>query len=160
MDRPALRILYATVSGTARSVAEAIALAHPDLPAGSLPVHDMHDSDAALVDPAGPALLLVVATTGSGDVPADALALYDGLQAAPRYLGGLRYGVIALGDSNYGSTYCGGGLLFDALLQDLGATRVGDMLRIDATEEPEPEQAALIWFERWSRDSGLFTAGT
>ncbi len=50
----------------------------------------------------------------------------------------LRYGVIALGDSSY-ENFCGAGKRFDALLQAHQAKRIGDVLLIDATEDPEPE---------------------
>ncbi|STV03892.1 flavoprotein YqcA [Klebsiella pneumoniae] len=51
----------------------------------------------------------------------------------------LRYGIIALGDSTY-ANFCGGGLKFDQLLQEQGAKRIGEMLKIDASEDPEPEE--------------------
>jgi len=151
MTKPLLRILYATVSGTARQVAEAIALDCSDLPGGSadaVPIANMLETGPEVFDPAGPPLLLCVATTGSGDVPDDARMLFSGLQDAPRYLGGLRYALVALGDSSYGSTFCGGGSMFDAALLDLGAQRIGDALRLDATEETEPEKAAVDWFRK------------
>ena len=56
----------------------------------------------------------------------------------------LRYGIIALGDSTY-ANFCGGGLKFDALLQEQGGTRVGEMLMIDASEDPEPESVSNPW---------------
>ena len=147
-----LRILFATVSGTARQVAEALAMEAADQPGLAVDVLDMHLADAATVfDPRGPLLILCIATTGSGDVPDDAQAIYAELMTNPRYLGGLNYGVVALGDSSYGSTFCGGGQLFDAVLQDLGASRSGEILQLDAMEEPEPEQAAIRWFGEWRK---------
>jgi len=117
---------------------------------------DMHDADSAVVfDPQGSLLILCVATTGSGDVPDDAQSLYNSLLSTPRYLGGLRYGLIALGDSSYGATFCGGALHFETVLQDLGATRLGEILQLDAMEEPEPEQAAIRWFDEWKKTAGL-----
>ena len=157
MTIPLLRILYATVSGTARRVAEAIALDCSDLPgagADAVPVTDMLKASPDVFDPAGPPLLLCVATSGSGDMPDDARLLFSALQDAPRYLGGLRYALVALGDSSYGTTFCGGGLQFDAALLDLGAKRIGDTLLLDATEESEPEKAAVEWF----RKTGLINA--
>jgi len=151
-----LHLIYATVSGTARQVAEAVELEASDLMGLHVELTNMHDLDAATTfDPQGPLLLLCVATTGSGDVPDDGKMLYESLVTAPRYLGGLKYGLIALGDSSYGSTFCGGAMHFDIALQDLGASRIGEILQLDAMEEPEPEQAAVRWFEEWKKTAGL-----
>ena len=39
---------------------------------------------------------------------------------------------------------------FDALLQEQGGTRVGDMLMIDASEDPEPESVSNPWVTQWA----------
>ncbi|SQI44827.1 flavodoxin [Serratia plymuthica] len=57
-------------------------------------------------------------------------------------------GLISLGDSSY-DNFCGAGRAFDALLQEQGATRVGDVLEIDAMEQPEPEVVSCPWVEQW-----------
>ena len=133
----------------------AIEMEAADLPGLSVEVTDMHDADAETTfDPQGPLLLLCVATTGSGDVPDDGQVLYNQLVSEPRYLGGLKYGLIALGDSSYGATFCGGGMHFETVLQDLGAVRLGEILQLDAMEEPEPEQAATGWFREWMKTAG------
>ncbi|KJF81549.1 flavodoxin, partial [Raoultella planticola] len=46
--------------------------------------------------------------------------------------------------------FCGGGKTFDALLQEQGARRIGDMLMIDASEDPEPESVSNPWVEQWA----------
>ncbi|WPB59268.1 flavodoxin domain-containing protein [Xylophilus sp. GOD-11R] len=148
-----LRILYATVSGNARLVAEAVALDADGLWTAPIDVQDMHDATSAVFEPGGTTLLLCIASTGSGNVPPDAVALYQDLQDAPRYLGGLRYGLVSLGDSSYGSTFGGGAAQFDAALQDLGAERIGEPLQIDAMEHDEPEAVALAWFRDWSESA-------
>jgi 7-cyano-7-deazaguanine reductase len=56
--------------------------------------------------------------------------------------------VIALGDSSY-VNFCNGGKQFDALLQEQSAQRVGEMLLIDASENPEPETESNPWVEQW-----------
>ncbi|EMH4163667.1 flavodoxin [Pluralibacter gergoviae] len=91
--------------------------------------------------------LIVTSTTGQGDLPDSIVPLYDGLQ--DRYQPECRYGIIALGDSTY-NDYCGGGRKFDALLQEQGARRIGEMLMIDASENPEPESMSNPWIEHWA----------
>ncbi|MCS2147264.1 flavodoxin [Scandinavium manionii] len=91
--------------------------------------------------------LVVTSTTGQGDLPDSIVPLYQGI--LDMYQPHLRYGIIALGDSTY-SHFCGGGKRFDALLQEQGAQRIGEMLMIDASEDPEPETVSNPWVEHWA----------
>ena len=61
----------------------------------------------------------------------------------------LRYGLIALGDSSYGDTFCGAGRALDELLADHGATRLGERLEVDAMETFMADDAAVPWVEEW-----------
>ena len=92
---------------------------------------------------------MVTWTTGQGGLRVSIVALFDSLRDTVWYQPDLRYGVIALGDSTYAS-FCGGGKQFDALLQEQGAQRVGEMLLIDASEDPEPESVSNPWVEHWA----------
>ena len=91
--------------------------------------------------------LVVTSTTGQGDLPDSIVPLFNDLQ--DMYQPHLRYGIIALGDSTY-ANFCGGGKRFDELLQEQGAQRIGDMLMIDASEDPEPESVSNPWVEQWA----------
>lgn len=82
-----------------------------------------------------------------GDLPDSIVPLYEGIK--DMYQPHLRYGIIALGDSTY-ANFCGGGLKFDQLLQEQGAKRIGEMLKIDASEDPEPESVSNPWVEQWA----------
>jgi len=93
--------------------------------------------------------LVVTSTTGQGDLPESIVPLFEGIKARLGYQPKLRYGVIALGDSIY-THFCGGGLRFDALLQEQGAQRLGNVLTIDASEHPEPESQSNPWVEHWA----------
>lgn len=95
-------------------------------------------------------VLLITSTTGQGDLPDSIAPLYEALRDRVGYQPELRYGLIALGDSSY-DNFCGAGRKFDALLQEQGATRIGERLEIDATEEPEPEGVSNPWVEQWGR---------
>jgi MioC protein len=96
-------------------------------------------------------LLVCCATHGEGDVPDHLLPLANALESGAIDLGGLRYGVIALGDRTYSETYCGGAHRLDALLRARGARRIGDVLTIDASTQPFPDQVALKWLPTWLR---------
>ncbi len=62
--------------------------------------------------------------------------LFQGIKDSLGFQPNLRYGVIALGDSSCTRNFCNGGKQFDALLQEQSAQRVGEMLLIDASENP------------------------
>lgn len=142
-----LKILVGSMTHTAESVAQAVQMACVD----TFPhteIQHMDDLDISVFDE--DALFLVcMSTYGSGDVPDNAQALYISLDTQPRYLGHVRYGVVALGDSSYGETFTQGGLKFDARLQDLGAQRVGEVCRLDASSGDLPEDGALAWLDTW-----------
>ncbi len=144
---PPLRILVGSVTGTALRVAQAIGLGCDDLAA--VEILPMDGLGPEVFDAPAPLTLVCCATHGAGDVPDAAAPLYHALDAAPRYLGHLRYGLVALGDSSYGDTFCGGGQAFDARLQDLGARRIGEPLRLDATDAESPEAVAVGWCRQW-----------
>ena len=93
-------------------------------------------------------VLVVTSTTGQGDLPDSIVPLFQGIKDTLGFQPNLRYGVIALGDSNY-VNFCNGGKQFDTLLQEQSAQRVGEMLLIDASENPEPETESNPWVEHW-----------
>jgi MioC protein len=155
-----LKILVGTVTNTAEFVAQAIQMDCADA-VESIDVLMMDDLNPSVFDAGADAadtLYLVCSSTyGTGDVPDNAQAFYASLDSDPRYLGHVRYGVIALGDRTYGETFCGGGKRFDARLTDLGAQRIGDVWCHDASTSADPETLAMAWARDWLTLAGATT---
>ena len=97
----------------------------------------------------GGVFLICSSTYGQGDVPDNAQGLFADLERKRPNLSGIAYGVIALGDHTYAQTFCFGGKRFDALLQALGARRVGELLLHDASAGTIPEDVAVSWIGPW-----------
>lgn len=147
-----LRILVGTMTHTAEYVAQAIEMACADL-VSEIEVQLMDDLGISVFDaePSKEVVYLICTSTyGAGDVPDNAQALYASLDAEPQFLGHVRYGVIALGDSStHAQTFCFGGKKFDERLQDLGAQRIGEICCHDASSETQPEAAGAQWCRTW-----------
>jgi len=142
-----LHILVGTTTNTAEYVAQAIEMESADQ-VDRIEVRLMDGLDASLFEEDA-IYLICTATYGTGDVPDNARGLYESLLQAQPLPGGIRYGVIALGDSVYPQTFCNGGQRFDTALRALGATRVGELLCLDASEDPDPETSATRWCRAW-----------
>lgn len=93
-------------------------------------------------------VLVVTSSTGQGDLPHNIVPLFQALKDGP-HQPELRYGLIALGNSDF-EHYCAGGKQFDDLLQEQGARRIGEMLLVDASETAEPETLSNPWVTHWS----------
>ena len=146
-----LKILVGTMTSTADYVAQAIQMDCADL-IDDIEVQLMDALDISVFDQANAtdAIYLICSSTyGSGDVPDNARALYESMDANPQFLGHVRYGVIALGDRTYLQTFCLGGKKFDERLQDLGAQRIGDVWCHDASSGTMPESEGTEWCRQW-----------
>lgn len=94
-------------------------------------------------------VLICTSTTGQGEVPPNLLPFYLRLREELPQLPGRPFGVIVLGDSSYGDTFCGAGELLEEAFVETSAQKVGDTLRIDALETFEPEEEAEPWARQW-----------
>ncbi len=143
-----LLILVGTVTSTAEYVAQAIELDSSDL-IERIEVRMMDGLDPSVFDE--DALYVICSSTyGTGDVPDNAQAFYASLDGQPRFLGHVRYGLIALGDSlQYPQTFANGGRRFDERLRDLGAVRIGEPLILDASSDDNPETVGAAWCREW-----------
>ncbi|HEX4798110.1 MAG TPA: flavodoxin domain-containing protein [Burkholderiales bacterium] len=142
-----LTILVGTMTGTAQLVAQELELTLEDADT-AVKVLPM-DGLGASVFSSQCLFLICSSTYGQGDVPDNARALYESLRSARPELSRVRYGVIALGDRTYADTFCNGGRRFDAILSELGAKRIGDILLHDASAGTMPEEVAAGWAPGW-----------
>ena len=143
-----ITILVGTVHGNANSVAQALQFSADDIQA-PVDVLPMDGLDISVFDQPG-TFIICTSTTGSGDVPDNAQALFHSLDAQAKYLGHVRFGLVALCDSSYGDSFMGGGKQFDERLRDLGAQRVGEICVLDAMETSQPEDDAVAWLKAWA----------
>lgn len=96
------------------------------------------------------ALLVCTSTTGQGELPPPLLPFYVNLRDTLPMQPGRPFGIIVLGDSSYGDTFCGAGELMEEAFYEIACRKVGDTLRIDALETVEPEAEALPWARAWA----------
>jgi MioC protein len=145
-----ITILVGTMTGTAELVAQEVSFALES--AGYQPeIRMMADADASVFDPSG-VFLIVTSTYGNGDVPDNAQSFLAGLQDNRPNLSGVIYGLIALGDMTYKATFCHGGLQFDRVLTELGARRLGEPLRHDASSGELAEDVGAQWATAWAEN--------
>jgi len=142
-----LTILVGTMTGTAQLVAQELELTLDD---GETRVRTQPmDGMEAGVFEGGGLFLVCTSTYGQGDVPDNAKQLYESLQSVRPDLSKVSYGVIALGDRTYAETFCNGGKRFDAILAELGARRIGEIMLHDASAGTMPEEIAVTWVSEW-----------
>ena len=140
-------ILVGTMTGTAQLVAQELELAWDDgeTQVATLPMDAL---DSSVFGREG-VFLVCTSTYGQGDVPDNARALYQDLQAKRPSLAHVRFGVFGLGDRTYAETFNFGGKRFDDILSELGAQRIGERVQHDASSGVLPEETAEEWGADW-----------
>lgn len=128
-----LTIIYASQTGNAKGVAEAL---EQEAKALGIEAELFDASDYKGKNLAKETHVIIVASTnGEGEAPDNAIELHEFLQSkkAPK-LPNLKYGVIGLGDSSY-EFFCQTGKDFDAYLAKQGATAFIDRIDCDVDYE-------------------------
>ncbi|MGP8291947.1 flavodoxin domain-containing protein [Vreelandella zhanjiangensis] len=149
---PQLKILVGTMYGGALDVAEQV---KPLFEQAGFGVDIVEQPTLDDLTDGEDISLFVISTTGSGDYPGNFVPFVRSLSDKSPALTELRYGLIALGDSSYGDTFCGAGKKLDSLLEDHGARRLGERLEVDAMETFMADDAAVPWVEEWIEEQQL-----
>lgn len=137
--RSRLTILYASHTGNARRIAERL---KSDAESAGLAVRLFAADTYPQRELASERLLSIVASThGDGEPPDAARGLFDFLlgRKAPK-LAGVKYSVLALGDSSY-PKFCEAGRVLDRRLAELGGERAGALVELDL----DFEAGAATW---------------
>lgn len=150
-----VRVLFGSETGNAQRVAERLAA---EAVQRGLDVQCSRMNDVAPTDLGdGAALLVVTSTTDEGDVPYNAERFWSSItvDSAPR-LEGVRFAVLALGDSDY-FDFCQAGIDIDDRLASLGASRLRPLLMCDVDFETEASKWTHAILEKVAGPLGPFS---
>lgn len=137
--------------GTAQSAALSVQAVLEGL--GHTPSLSMQTMEQDLKDQplsADDIVLVCTSNTGMGDLPANIAPLHVHITCDFPPIAGMRYGIINLGDSSY-PNFAEAGKTLDEALADLGATRVGEPLVLDAIYVDDHDAEAAEWATQWQQ---------
>ncbi|RYV03762.1 assimilatory sulfite reductase (NADPH) flavoprotein subunit [Shewanella sp. OPT22] len=144
-----IKLLYGSQTGNGRSIAEKTA-AQYQAQGLSVELISMADYSPRQLKSESH-IVMIVSTHGEGEAPDDAVALYQFLHSkrAPN-LSGLKFSVLALGDSSY-EYFCQTGKDFSKRLVELGAQEIVPLTECDVDYDATAEswsQALVVELEK------------
>ncbi|KAM8967006.1 methionine synthase reductase [Pelodytes ibericus] len=117
-------LLHGTQQGQAKAIAEEIGQQAEDH-GFVADIHSLKDINKFNLEKEKDPVVIVISTTGTGDPPDTALKFVKKIknkELAEDHFAHLKYGLLALGDSEY-TYFCNGGKIIDKRLEELGAKR-------------------------------------
>lgn len=136
-----ISIFAGSVYGNAQHVAEEV---HDMLGAQGIESEVFTDPELSdFID--AESVLVITSTTGQGDVPPNLELFHSDLADTFPLMDSKPFAVVALGDSSYGESFCGGGRQFFELLSELQGKPVAEMFEVDALETLTPEEEVVPW---------------
>jgi sulfite reductase (NADPH) flavoprotein alpha-component len=137
LAQPPLTVLFGSQTGNAETLAKRAAKEAAKRGFAAT-VFDMAEYPTANL-PAEKNLLIITSTYGDGDPPDNAKAFWQFLSETQPALGGVKFSVLALGDSNY-PKFCECGKYFDRRLEECGARRIQPRVDCDVDFEEQFSQ--------------------
>jgi len=139
-----IQVLFGTESGNAEIAAEDLAESVRN-DVQDIQVHDLSAFSIAELQH-DTMYVFLCSTYGEGDLPNTALPFFADLSVVRPDLNGVRYAMFGLGDTFYTETYGQGATKLDDKLTELGAQRVGEIGRHDASSWEPVGECAVAWF--------------
>lgn len=137
-----ITVLYGTESGNSELIAQDLGTKLQEDHVAE--VKDLQDFDPAEFT-TEQFYIVVCSTHGEGDLPNTALPFFEKFESFEGDLSGVNYAMFGLGDTFYEETYSQGSEHIDRRLAALGATRIGEYGRHDASSWDLPSDVALEW---------------
>ena len=154
-----IRIVYGTTTNTCKKIAASLEVylqSHGlDVEVADLGEYDQDNLEQEEV------LIAIVSTWTGGTPPEKARGFYAWLKDMSQdfrvdkatFLGGLRFAVLGLGNSDYAKDYCKAALDLDSMLGQLGGKRIAAVVKCD--DSTDVEKDILEWRKRITDGLGV-----